>query len=60
MWATGGENKTGVNTVNVLYLACTIFDVFLNRYSAIWRGFHLEVDLYPLIQTFINAHLAVY
>ena len=24
------------------------------------RGFDLEVDLYPLIQTFINAHLAVY
>ena len=40
------------NTVNVLYLACSIFGIFqIFCYLA-------EVDLYPFIPTFINAHLA--
>ena len=30
------------------------------RFSAIKRGFDLVIDLYPLIQTVINAYLAVY
>ena len=46
------------------YCKCIIFSVY-----DIWRffyfllfkcGFNLAVDLNPLIQTFINAHLAVY
>ena len=45
-------------TVNVLYLACMIFGIFQN--FCYLMVFDLVVDLYPLIQTFINAHLAVY
>ena len=50
-----------IHTVNVLYLACTIFGgVFFHRFSAIYREFDLVVDLCPFIETFVNAHLAVY
>ena len=45
-------------TVNVLYLACMIFGVFQN--FCYLMVFDLVVDLYPLIQTFINAYLAMY
>ena len=45
---------------NALYLACMVFGLlfvcFFNRFSAIYSGFDYVVDLYPLIQTFINAH----
>ena len=47
-------------TENVLYLAFTIFGVLLLLIFCYLVGFDLVVDLYTHIQTFINAHLAVY
>ena len=47
-----------VHTVNVLYVAFKISGVFFLDFL-ILSGFDFVVDLYPLIQTFINGHLAV-
>ena len=47
------------NTVNVIYLACTIFDVSQIFCYLVWiwfGGWFVSTG----IQTFINAHLAVY
>ena len=46
------------------YCKCIIFsvyDIWWFFYFLLFKcGFNLAVDLNPLIQTFINAHLAVY
>ena len=47
-----------MNTVNVLYLACTIYvghEIFYQL-----ARIHLAFDSNQLIHTFINAHLVMY
>ena len=44
----------------IIFSVYDIWRVFIYRFSALKRGFELVVDLYPLIQTFKHAHLAVY